>query len=64
MDGKTSNINELFMFKKRLYHLYFEKNIPIVPIIICIKKIKCKLYILCLDKKIKVKIFRRINPLD
>ena len=44
-----------------MFYLCFENNIPIVPIIICIRKEKHKRYTLCFDEKIKVKIFKHVD---
>ena len=63
-EGKYSTINKgLYPFKKGLFHLCYIKNIPILPIIICIKKNKIIAF-LNLDSKIKVKIFKMLYPND
>lgn len=60
-EGNWTNINKMFLFKKGLFYLCYKNNIPIIPIIICIKKKKLKYYTLCFDEKIKVKIFEQVN---
>lgn len=60
-EGNWTNVDKLCEFKKGLFHLCFENNIMIVPIIICIKKEKHKRYHMCFDDKIKIKIFKQIN---
>jgi 1-acyl-sn-glycerol-3-phosphate acyltransferase len=61
-EGDFSIANSMQLFKKGLFYLCYEKNIPILPIIICIKKQKYKASFFCLDSKIKVKIFEMIYP--
>lgn len=63
-EGNWTNINEMFLFKKGLFYLCFENNIPIVPIIFLIKKRQNCTYWICLDKKIKIKIFKKVYPND
>lgn len=62
-EGCYTGVNEMFLFKKGLFYLCYENNIPIVPIILCIKKEKEKHkgYNFCFDEKIKVKIFKQVN---
>lgn len=61
-EGSWSDINKLLLFKKGLFYLCYKNNIPIIPIIFLIKKREKKTYWLCLDSKIKVKIFKMIYP--
>ena len=60
-EGSCTGVNEMFLFKKGLFYLCYENNIPIVPIILCIKKEKFVSKVFCFDEKIKVKIFKQIN---
>jgi 1-acyl-sn-glycerol-3-phosphate acyltransferase len=60
-EGTSTNVNEMFMFKKGLFHLCYDNNIPIVPIIICVKKEIHRMHYFCFDEKIKVKIFEKVN---
>jgi 1-acyl-sn-glycerol-3-phosphate acyltransferase len=59
-EGNYSNPTELLIFKKGLFYLCYEKNIPILPIIICVKKKYNFMYSICLDSKIKVKVFKMV----
>jgi len=64
-EGSISHSDYLLKFKKGLFYLCYENNIPILPIIICIKKnskYSQKGFFLLLDKKIKIKIFKMVYP--
>ena len=63
-EGYWSNPDELKKFKKGLFYLCYENKIPILPIIMCIKRkpeYGDKPLFMCLDKNIKVKIFKIVN---
>jgi 1-acyl-sn-glycerol-3-phosphate acyltransferase len=72
-EGKFSTPYELEKFKMGLFYLCYENNIPVLPMIYCVKK-KEKFrntllsryfnigFIFCLDKNIKVKIFDVVYP--
>jgi 1-acyl-sn-glycerol-3-phosphate acyltransferase len=74
-EGKFSTPFELEKFKKGLFYLCYENNIPVLPMIYCVKnkeKIQNQNTLLsryfkmgfyfCLDKNIKVKIFDVVYP--
>ena len=61
-EGNLTNINEMLLFKKGLFYICYENNIPIVPIIFLIKKKTQKRYWICVNSKIKVKIFKMMYP--
>lgn len=61
-EGNWTNVNNMYLFKKGLFYLCYQNQIPIVPILFLIKKEKNNTYRICLDNKIKIKIFEKVNP--